>query len=99
MESILTRITYENNSFIVPAIAIVLMEVWEEIKVAIKSVSATDDWLQNNPPILKVDKTLGRDEHHFIWQSDEVPVDHAVHCCANVNSYKVVRQNAHVLSL
>ena len=51
-------------------------EVWEEIKAAIKSVSATDDWLKENPPILKVDKALEGCEHHFIWEPNEVPIDH-----------------------
>lgn len=62
-------------------------EVWEEIKVAIKSVSATDDWLKDNPPILKVDKTLDGNEHHFIWEPNEVPVDHAG-CKALASAWK-----------
>ena len=51
-------------------------EVWEEIKSAIRSVSAADDWLRENPPILKVDKALEGNEEYFLWEPSEVPVDH-----------------------
>jgi acetylornithine deacetylase len=52
-------------------------EVWEEVKAAIRAVSATDDWLNENPPKLKVDKTIEGNEDYFAWEPNEVPMDHA----------------------
>jgi len=62
-------------------------EVWEEIKLAIKSVSATDDWLKSNPPVLRVDRALEGDEEYFLWEPSEVPVNHPG-CVTLANAWK-----------
>ena len=51
-------------------------EVWNEIKRAIESVSAADDWLKDNPPKLKVDKSIEGREEYLFWGPNKVSVEH-----------------------
>ena len=51
-------------------------QAWQEIKEAIAAVSVTDDWLKNNPPTLRVDRFLEGDEEYFLWEPNEVSMDH-----------------------
>jgi acetylornithine deacetylase/succinyl-diaminopimelate desuccinylase-like protein len=51
--------------------------VWEEIKKVISSVSDTDDWLKENPPTLKIDKSIEGDDNYIpFWEANEVSLDH-----------------------
>jgi acetylornithine deacetylase len=53
-------------------------EVWNEVKKVIESVSVTDDWLKDNPPRVKIDKSLeGEEEFIAPWGPSEVPIEHS----------------------
>lgn len=51
-------------------------EIWSEIKQVVESVSSTDDWLTEHPPVLRVDKAIEGKEEYFMWESNEVSMDH-----------------------
>jgi acetylornithine deacetylase/succinyl-diaminopimelate desuccinylase family protein len=55
---------------------VVARDVWKDIKDAIGAVSTTDDWLKANPPILKVDRTLEGNDDYFMWEPNEVSMNH-----------------------